>query len=94
MSTESTVYFLGAGASADAGVPLTDDLLRGIVRRIKAREERRTLLRFIDTFGFLRVRSIDLRSLMSSACWIRAFGIIAPLIAFLQLTGSGWCGNS
>ncbi len=49
----STVYFLGAGASADSGVPLTDALLGKIVRHIKLKEKRSALFRFIKTFGFL-----------------------------------------
>jgi len=50
MSEKRTVYFLGAGASADAGVPLTKALLTKIRKNIKGRSY---LNRFIQEFGFL-----------------------------------------
>ncbi|MFQ5853586.1 MAG: SIR2 family protein [Candidatus Binatia bacterium] len=70
MGDESTAYFLGAGASADAGVPLTNALLRGIANRIRGRGG--SLERFIKTFGFLEKDStgrppiVDLISLVDS----------------------------
>ncbi len=48
---ENTVYFLGAGASADAGVPVTGQLLSKIIQR--SQRKRRSLHRFISDLGFL-----------------------------------------
>ena len=46
--TESSVYFLGAGASVDAGVPLTDRLLSVLVNDLGPGD----LHEFINRFGF------------------------------------------
>ena len=70
MRQESTVYFLGAGASADAGVPLTNILLRKIANRIRRRKG--VLSTFIKAFGFLKADSsgrppiVDVISLLDS----------------------------
>lgn len=53
----STVFFLGAGASADAGVPLTNRLLARVYDRIRCRPGRAKLVRFIEGLGFLAGRS-------------------------------------
>ncbi len=61
MASKSTVYFLGAGASKDAGVPLTDMLLRKMAARIrnlkkgkrKLKPATKQLNEFVIRFGFL-----------------------------------------
>ena len=45
---KSSVYFLGAGASVDAGVPLTDGLLSALTNGLELGD----LRNFIDRFGF------------------------------------------
>ena len=51
MGRVSTVYFLGAGASADAGVPLTSDLLPRLVERVPDKPNV-GLYEFVRRFGF------------------------------------------
>ena len=48
---KSSVYFLGAGASADAFVPLTNKLLPALVKSLPSRSGK-NLRNFIDYFGF------------------------------------------
>lgn len=52
--TDRTVYFLGAGASADAGVPLTNELLRHVARNARRSKSLAPLAKFIDTFDYAR----------------------------------------
>ena len=47
----STVYFLGAGTSAEAGIPLTGSLLKQVVTRAETAQSSE-LTQFIKTFGF------------------------------------------
>ena len=47
----STVYFLGAGASKDAGVPLSAGLLLKIEGEVRTRRGRRELRRFLRSFS-------------------------------------------
>ena len=47
----STVYFLGAGTSAEAGVPLTGSLLKLLVTRAESAQSTE-LTQFIKRFGF------------------------------------------
>lgn len=56
METESSLYFVGAGGSVQAGVPVTGDLLQNVVKRIVKpdggpRPGRANLLRFMAKFG-------------------------------------------
>ena len=46
----ATVYFLGAGASKDAGIPLTAGLLPRVKANIRDRSDRDDLRRFVQTF--------------------------------------------
>jgi len=60
---DSKLYFLGAGASADAGVPLTGQLLRKVRAQIStgrgAKGHRRTLRQFIERFGLKHSLATD-----------------------------------
>ena len=46
----ATVYFLGAGASKDAGIPVTAGLLPRVKANIRDRSDRDDLRRFVQTF--------------------------------------------
>ena len=59
--TESTVYVLGAGASAEAGVPLTKKLLKLLDRRSGDSE----LSRFIKRFGFKNAKERSIQDLIN-----------------------------
>ena len=59
--TESTVYVLGAGASAEAGVPLTKKLLKLLDRRSGDSE----LSRFIKRFGFKNAKEGSIQDLIN-----------------------------
>lgn len=71
MKSISTVYFLGAGASKDAGVPLTNDLLQIIADQNK-KKMTGLVKRFIETFGVSKKEAagrppiVDLISLLDS----------------------------
>ncbi len=59
MKRENTVYFLGAGASADAGVPVTGKLLSKIMQHSPSK--RKALHKFISVLGFLQKQGGDNR---------------------------------
>ena len=52
----SCVYFLGAGASVGAGVPVTDKLLVKILRRLDQTGEQSLLREFCKIFDFRTIR--------------------------------------
>ena len=60
--TDSTVYVLGAGASAEAGVPLTKSLLENLASRSAHSVE---LARFIKRFGFQDVKEGSIQDLIN-----------------------------
>ena len=60
--TDSTVYVLGAGASAEAGVPLTKSLLGLLDDRPADSKE---LSRFIKRFGFKNVKDESIQGLIN-----------------------------
>ena len=60
--TDSTVYVLGAGASAEAGVPLTKSLLKLLDDRSTNSQE---LSRFIKRFGFKNVEDGSIQDLIN-----------------------------
>ena len=60
--TDSTVYVLGAGASAEAGVPQTKSLLDLVDRRSTDSKE---LARFIKRFGFRNAKEGSIQDLIN-----------------------------
>ena len=50
-TTDTSVYFLGAGASCDAGVPLTSSILERIRKQVRNKRGRKDLRRFIEQFA-------------------------------------------
>lgn len=60
--TDSTVYILGAGASAEAGVPLTNSLLKQLASRSAQSPD---LARFMRRFGFQDVKKLSIQDLIN-----------------------------